>query len=80
MTAATELFVEYEAFFRVFASRGTYRRRMGTGACQGHHTLARRGPTLGRALIGCGALGLPLGALRTPEASRTFIYGGKDFV
>ena len=27
------------------------------GASQGHHTLPGRGPTLGRALLGCGALG-----------------------
>ena len=32
---------------------------MGTGGWWGHHTLARRGPTLGRALLGCGALGAP---------------------
>ena len=30
------------------------------GASQGHHTLPGRGPTLGRALLGCGPLGAPL--------------------
>ena len=44
---------------RVFASGGIYRRRMGAGASQGHHTLAGRGPTLGRAPMGCGPLGPP---------------------
>ena len=29
------------------------------GASQGHHTLPGRGPTLSRALLGCGPLGAP---------------------
>ena len=41
---------------RVYASGRIYRRRMGAG---GHHTLAGRGPTLGRAPMGCGPLGPP---------------------
>ena len=32
---------------------------MGAGGLVGPHTLAGRGPTLGRALMGCGALGAP---------------------
>ena len=44
---------------RVFASRGTYRRRMGARGLVGPHTIAGRGPTLGRTLLWCGALGAP---------------------
>ena len=44
---------------RVFASRGTYRREMGTGGLVGPFTIPQRGPTLGRALVWRGALGAP---------------------
>ena len=71
MTAATELFGEDDDFFRVFTSGTIYRRMMGAGASQSHHTLARRGPTLGRAHLGCGPLGPPpqviLGLRKLPD-------------
>ena len=65
---------------RVFVSRGIYRRKGDVGGQVGPLAIARHGPTLGRALLWRGALGAPPDALRTPEASRSFIYGGKDFV
>ena len=44
---------------RVFASRGIYRRKMGVRGLVGPLATARRGPTLGRALVWRGALGAP---------------------
>ena len=59
MTAATELFVEYGLSLG-FSRRGEYiGEGWAPGASQGHHTLARRGPTPGRALVGGGPLGAP---------------------
>ena len=59
MTAATELFVEYDLFLG-FTRRGEYiGEGWEPGASQGPHTLAGRGPTLGRAPMGCGPLGPP---------------------
>ena len=44
---------------------------MGAGGLVGPHTLAGRGPTLGRAPMGCGALGappqVPSGLRKLPE-------------
>ena len=46
------------SFLLGFLRRGEYiGEGWAPGASQGHHTLARRGPTLGRALLGCGPLG-----------------------
>ena len=44
---------------RVLASRRIYRREGDVGGQGGHHAIARRGPTLGRALLWRGALGAP---------------------
>ena len=64
---------------RVFASRGTYRQRMGTGGLPGPPHPSSAWPHLGpRTHRVWGPRGSPPGALRTPEASQTFIYGGKD--
>ena len=60
MTAATELFVEYDLFVLGFLRRGGYiGEGWASGASQGRHTLAGRGPTLGRALVWHGAVGAP---------------------
>ena len=60
MTAATELFVDYDVFVLGFSRRGEYiGEGWEPGASQGHHTLAGCGPTPGRALVGCGPLGPP---------------------
>ena len=51
-----------------------------SGASQGHHTLAGHGPSPGRTLVGCGLLGPPPQVLfGLPEASRCYMFGGKDF-
>ena len=72
MTAATELSVEYYLFLLGFTRRGVLiGEGWAPGARWGPHTLARRGPTLGRALLGCGALGappqVPSGLQKLPE-------------
>ena len=60
MTAATKLFVEYGIFLLWFLRRGEYiGERWAPGAWWGHHAIARRGPTLGCALLWRGALGAP---------------------
>ena len=60
MTAATELFVGYFLSVLGFTRRGELiGEGWAPGARWGHHTLAGRGPTLGRAPMGCGPLGPP---------------------
>ena len=44
---------------RVFVTREYMGERAALVAKGGHHAIARRGPTLGRALVWCGALGAP---------------------
>ena len=81
MTAATELFVEDDLFLLGFLRRGGYiGKGWASGASQGRHTLAGRGPTPGRAPMACGPLGPPPQVVfGLPEASRCYMFGGKDF-
>ena len=72
MTATTELFVGYFLFFLGFLRRVVLiGEGWAPGAWWGPHTIARRGPTLGRADLGCGALGappqVPSGLRKLPE-------------
>ena len=72
MTTATELFVGYFSFLLGFTRRGVLiGEGWAPGAWWGPHTIARRGPSLGRAPLWCGALGappqVPSGLQKLPE-------------